>query len=125
MKKWTQVDEIIKLTFQNLVEQTVTKFNDHISPFVDSKHSGRGDAGANTQGSGDNDVYVVDYANIRVQKFNNQGDFTSKWGTKGKADRRFEVPHGIVVDKKGNVCVVDMDNNKVQKFDINSEFLLE
>jgi len=70
-------------------------------------------------------VYVVDYNNIRIQKFNGDGDYVLKWGTKGKDDGQFGVPHGIDLDKDGNVYVVDMDNNNVQKFDSEGNFLLK
>ncbi|KAA2279358.1 6-bladed beta-propeller [Candidatus Nitrosocosmicus agrestis] len=72
-----------------------------------------------------NKVYVVDYSNVHVQKFDNSGDFISKWGTKGKSDGQFGVPHGIDVDKQGNVYVVDMANFNVQKFDSEGNFLLK
>ena len=56
---------------------------------VDFQGSGIGEESAPTSSSSDGNVYVVDYANTRVQKFNNQCDFISKWGTKGKADGQF------------------------------------
>ena len=94
----SQVNEIIKPTFQNPLEKSVTKENDDISSVIDSKgrvvDDGSATAiGATTTGDGDGDgnVYVVDYSNIRVQKFDNQGDFISKWGTKGKADGQFGI----------------------------------
>jgi len=119
----SQVKEIIKPTFQNPLEKFATKEKDEISSTIDSKGSGIGEESAPTSSSSDGNVYVVDYANIRVQKFNNQGDFISKWGTKGKADGQFGVPHGVDVDKEGNVYIVDMDNNNVQKFDSEGNFL--
>ncbi|HEU5121059.1 MAG TPA: hypothetical protein VFT71_08725, partial [Candidatus Nitrosocosmicus sp.] len=71
------------------------------------------------------DVYVVDYNNIRIQKFTDEGNYVLKWGTKGKDAGQFGVPHGIDLDKRGNVYVVDMDNNNVQKFDSEGNFLLK
>ena len=118
-----QVKEIIKPTFLNPLEKSATKEKDEISSTIDSKGSGIGEENASTTSSSDGNVYVVDYANIRVQKFNNQGDFNTKWGTKGKADGQFGVPHGVDVDKEGNVYIVDMDNNNVQKFDSEGNFL--
>ena len=119
----SQVKEIIKPVFQNPLENSATKEKDDISSAIDSKGSGIGEESASTTSSSDGNVYVVDYANIRVQKFNNQGDYISKWGTKGQADGQFGVPHGVDVDKEGNVYIVDMDNNNVQKFDSEGNFL--
>ncbi|HKR74986.1 MAG TPA: 6-bladed beta-propeller [Candidatus Nitrosocosmicus sp.] len=70
-------------------------------------------------------VYVVDYNNIRIQKFTDDGKYVLKWGTKGKENGQFGVPHGIDLDKRGNVYVVDMDNNNVQKFDSEGNFILK
>lgn len=63
-------------------------------------------------------VYMVDYMNIRIQKFDSNGDFITKWGSEGKGDGEFGVPHGIAVDSSsGNVYVVDMNKCNVQVFD--------
>jgi DNA-binding beta-propeller fold protein YncE len=71
------------------------------------------------------DVYVVDYRNIRIQKFSDDGQFITKWGAKGDGNGEFAVPHGIAVDSSGNAYVVDMNNCNVQKFDKQGKFLLK
>jgi DNA-binding beta-propeller fold protein YncE len=75
--------------------------------------------------SGSEGVYVVDYMNIRIQKFNDDGSFISKWGSEGTGDGQFGVPHGIEVDSSGHVYVADMNNCNVQKFDSEGNFLLK
>ena len=85
----SQVTEIIKPTFQNPLKQPVPKEDDTISPATGSTDSGTATRDDAALGG---DVYVVDYNNIRVQKFDNQGDFILKWGTKGKSDGQFGVP---------------------------------
>ena len=123
----SKVNQIIKPSFQNPLEKSESKVENEDSPrngaFEDgfSEHDTITSSGVGSHG----DVYVIDYSNIRVQKFNTQGDFISKWGTKGKADGQFGVPHGVDVDKEGNVYVVDMDNNNVQKFDSEGNFLFK
>ena len=104
----SQVNEIIKPTFQNPLEKSETKDNDEGSPANQETETGIGGNDLDTptptptttsgSGGGAGDVYVVDYSNIRIQKFNTQGDFISKWDTKGKADGQFGVPHGVDVD---------------------------
>ena len=70
------------------------------------------------------EVYVVDYMNIRIQKFDSNGDFITKWGSEGEGDGEFGVPHGIAVHpSSGNVYVVDMNNCNVQIFDSEGNFL--
>ena len=39
-----------------------------------------------------NNVYVVDTGNNRVQKFDGNGNFITKWGSTGTADGQFNAP---------------------------------
>ena len=66
-------------------------------------------------------LYVVDAGNNRVQKFDSNGKFITKWGTAGSGDGQFSAPVGIAIDSSGNVYV--SDNNRVQKFDSNGKFI--
>jgi tripartite motif-containing protein 71 len=68
-------------------------------------------------------VYVTDYDNNRVQKFDSNGNFITKWGSEGSKDGQFLNPQGIAVDSHGNVYVTDVSNNRVQKFDSNGNFI--
>ena len=42
-------------------------------------------------------IYVVDTGNSRIQKFTNNGEFLSSWGTEGFEDGQFQHSTGIVV----------------------------
>jgi peptidylamidoglycolate lyase len=46
-----------------------------------------------------------------------------KWGTKGKEDGEFNIPHSLSLDDNGNVYVADRENNRIQIFDSNGVFL--
>lgn len=77
-----------------------------------------------------NNVYVADYINNRVQKFDSNGEYITKFGGtgpgpngRGSGDGQFYYPMGIAVDSGGNVYVVDSNNNRVQKFDSNGKYL--
>ncbi len=61
-------------------------------------------------------VYVIDNRNRRVHKFDNQGHFLMRWGSKGRADGLFNSLYGIAVDQQGQVYVADYDNNRILKF---------
>jgi DNA-binding beta-propeller fold protein YncE len=52
-------------------------------------------------------VYVVDTRNVRIQKFDNNGDFVSTWGSLGCKDDQFLIPHDIAIDSKGYLYVTD------------------
>lgn len=64
----------------------------------------------------DDNLFVVDSKNNRVQKFTKDGTFLTTWGSEGKGEGQFHQPWGIVVDAKGNVYIADWGNDRVQKF---------
>ena len=61
-------------------------------------------------------VYVADSDNDRIQKFDSNGGFITKWGIYGSDDGQFDRPSGVAVGSSGNVYVVDADNDRIQKF---------
>jgi hypothetical protein len=68
--------------------------------------------------------YVSDgYGNSRVVKFTKEGKYVSTWGKRGKAPGEFNTPHSIAIDSKGRVFVSDRENNRIQVFTANGEFL--
>lgn len=67
-------------------------------------------------------IYVADTDNNRIQKFDAKGRFLKKWGRPGRGNGEFNLPSGITVDK-GYVYVVDTDNHRVQKFTAEGEFV--
>jgi sugar lactone lactonase YvrE len=68
-------------------------------------------------------VYVTDTLNNRIQKFDSNGNFLTKWGEYGAETAQFNNPFGIATDSAGNVYVTDTLNNRIQKFDSNGNFL--
>ncbi|MCK5242318.1 SMP-30/gluconolactonase/LRE family protein [bacterium] len=72
-------------------------------------------------------VYVADLHNHRIQKFDANGNFITKWGSEtgesGAADGEFNQPSGVAVDNAGNVYVADQGNDRIQKFDENGDHL--
>jgi len=68
-------------------------------------------------------VYVADYENNRIQKFDSNGNFITKWGSYGSEDGQFCYPIDVAVDSSGNVYVADYGNNRIQKFDNNGAFI--
>jgi len=63
------------------------------------------------------------YVNSRVIKFDHNGDFLTKWGSKGKGDGQFDLVHDVVLDKRGRVIVADRNNDRIQVFDQEGKFL--
>ncbi len=72
----------------------------------------------------DGSFYISDgYGNSRVVKFSATGQYLFEWGTKGDKEGQFDIPHGITLDKNGNVYVADRENSRIQVFDPSGKFL--
>jgi len=72
------------------------------------------------------DFYIADgYGNSRVVKFNKSGQFLKAWGKKGTAPGEFNLPHAVQIDNQGHVYVADRENNRIQIFDAEGNFLRE
>jgi DNA-binding beta-propeller fold protein YncE len=72
-----------------------------------------------------NNVYVVDNDNNRIQKFDSNGKYITRWGFEGSDNQQFSGPHGISVDLNDNVYVTDYNNNRIQKFDSNGKYITQ
>lgn len=74
--------------------------------------------------SDDGSFYVSDgYGNSRVVKFSKDGTYLFEWGKFGNKQGEFNIPHGIDLDKNGFVYVADRENNRIQKFDSDGNFI--
>lgn len=71
----------------------------------------------------EDNVYVSDAYNFRVQKFDANGNFLLQFGSKGSGDGQFDEPTAgpIYVDSQGNIYVSTFP--RVQKFDAAGNFL--
>lgn len=59
-------------------------------------------------------VYIADWRNDRIQKFDAQGTPLASWGTTGQRDGEFHRPSGVAVDRDGYIYVADWGNKRVQ-----------
>jgi DNA-binding beta-propeller fold protein YncE len=71
-----------------------------------------------TQGN----VFVADYENKRVQKFDSMGKFLTQW-TMGSDVKIIGTPEGIFVDKQGQIYVTDYQLGRVEVFTNDGVFL--
>jgi uncharacterized protein (TIGR03663 family) len=79
----------------------------------------------------DGSVYVSDTWNHRVQKFTNDGQFVTSWGTFGSTggellqENLFYGPRAVAVGVDGNVSVMDTGNKRVQVFTPDGQFVTQ
>ena len=73
--------------------------------------------------SGDNEVFVADSDNHRIQVFDMDGAFLRMWGSMGNGDGDLHNPEHIAVSHTGEVFVVDCFNHRVQVFSSVGTFL--
>jgi hypothetical protein len=73
------------------------------------------------------DIFVADghggNTNARIVKFSSDGKFINSWGAKGSAPGEFDVPHTLAMDSRGRLFVGDRQNNRIQIFDQDGNFL--
>ena len=91
--------------------------------FVSSSADGQfsNPRGITTDPSGN--VYVADFGQRRIQRFDPDGNFLVEWGSSGSGNGQFNQPHDLAADSSGSVYVADTVNRRIQKFDSDGDFL--
>lgn len=72
----------------------------------------------------DNNLFVVDGGNARIQVFSSEGKFLREFGNRGKQLGNFSRPKEIAMDPSGNLYVVDATFSHFQIFNPNGELLM-
>ncbi len=72
------------------------------------------------------DFFVADgHWNNRIVKFDRDGRYLMEWGGLGAGPGQLNVPHSIVIDRRGRVLVGDRSNHRIQIFSQDGEYLDE
>jgi sugar lactone lactonase YvrE len=70
------------------------------------------------------DIYVADgYGASQVLRFDAEGQLIDSWGSPGNEQGQFSTPHGIWAMADGRILVTDRENNRLQMFSADGEFL--
>lgn len=73
----------------------------------------------------EDNIYVADSDNHRIQRFDAEGRFLGSWGGQGSEPGQLDRPLGLAIDPvRGWLYVADTDNARIQKFDATGRFLL-
>ncbi len=71
-------------------------------------------------------IFIADgYGNRRVHRFSAQGELELSWGTPGTGRGEFALIHKVTVSKDSRVFVCDRENNRIQIFTDNGEYIEE
>ncbi len=74
----------------------------------------------------DGDLYVSDgYGNSTVHRFAPDGTRKRTWGRPGRGPGEFTTPHAVWVDHRNRVLVADRENDRVQLFTADGDYLTE
>jgi hypothetical protein len=60
-----------------------------------------------------------------VFKFDKTGKLIKEWGTYGTGPGQFDQPHSLAFDSKGRLYIADRNNNRVQIFDQDGNYISE
>lgn len=68
-------------------------------------------------------LYVADRGNERIQKFDADGNFITKWGVPGSGPGEMDWPSDVTVAPDGSVYVTDTTNHRVQRWTSGGVFI--
>lgn len=72
------------------------------------------------------DIFISDgYSNCQVHRFSPDGTLRYSWGQPGSDPGQFRLPHGIWIDRRGRVLIADRENDRVQVFSREGDFLAQ
>jgi len=73
------------------------------------------------------DIFVGDGhggdTNARIVKFDKNGKLLKIWGKKGSGPGEIDIPHALAMDSRGRLFVGDRQNNRIQIFDQEGNYL--
>lgn len=76
----------------------------------------------------DGDIFVSEghgAGNNLIFKFDSAGKLIKEWGKRGTGPGEFDQPHALAFDSKGRLYVGDRNNNRIQVFDQDGNYISE
>jgi len=114
----------ILILFLIIINPTINAKQEDVYVFIREFGSEGSDDGEFTNPSGitvdsQGYVYVADIGNKRIQKFDSNGEFITKWVN----EIQLKQPIKLAVDQYDNIYVADYETNYIQKFNSNGQTL--
>ena len=74
----------------------------------------------------DGEMFISDgYGNARIHKYSPDGELIKSWGQPGTGPGEFDLPHCVRVDPRNRLMVADRENNRIQFFTLDGEYIEE
>ncbi len=74
----------------------------------------------------DGEMFISDgYGNARIHKYSPDGELIKSWGQPGTGPSEFDLPHCVRVDPRNRLMVADRENNRIQFFTLDGEYIEE
>ena len=74
----------------------------------------------------DGEMFISDgYGNARIHKYSPDGKLITSWGQPGTGPGEFDLPHCVRIDPRNRVMVADRENNRIQFFTLDGEYIEE
>jgi sugar lactone lactonase YvrE len=70
-----------------------------------------------------NNLWVVDSGNHRLQRFNSSGAYVSAFGAQGAGPGQLKSPYNVAISSSGNLLVTDAGNNRIEEFQPSGAFV--
>ena len=72
------------------------------------------------------DFFVADgHWNNRIVKFDSSGRYVKEWGGFGSGQGQLNMPHSLVIDRRGRLLVADRSNHRIQIFTQDGDYITE
>jgi sugar lactone lactonase YvrE len=72
----------------------------------------------------DGRIFIADgYGNARILEYAADGSRIKEWGKPGAGPGEFHLPHAIQIDTSGTIYVADRENGRIEKFDLEGNYL--
>jgi sugar lactone lactonase YvrE len=72
------------------------------------------------------ELFVSDgYVNARVHRYSPDGELLLSWGDHGNGPGQFDTCHCVRLDNQDRVWVCDLNNRRIQRFDVYGKYLGE
>ena len=72
------------------------------------------------------EMFISDgYGNARIHKYSPEGELIKSWGQPGSGPGEFDLPHCVRVDPRNRLMVADRENNRIQFFTLEGEYIEE